>query len=95
MEIANRAPTVAEIDLGALGANYRAMKAAGHGAELMAVVKADAYGHGAIEVTRALRGEGCGHFGVARVCEARELRAAREPRRSGQRRARPLQPRRP
>jgi alanine racemase len=76
MEIANGPPTVAEIDLGALGANYRAMKAAGHGAELMAVVKADAYGHGAIEVTRALRGEGCGHFGVARVCEARELRAA-------------------
>jgi alanine racemase len=67
---------VAEIDLGALGANYRAIQSAGRGAELMAVVKADAYGHGAIEVTRALRGEGCGHFGVARVCEARELREA-------------------
>jgi alanine racemase len=76
MEIANGPPTVAEIDLGALGLNYRAMKEAGHGADLMAVVKADAYGHGAIEVTRALRGEGCGHFGVARVCEARELREA-------------------
>ena len=49
---------------------------AGRGAELMAVVKADAYGHGAIEVARALRSEGCGHFGVARVGEARELRAA-------------------
>ncbi len=76
MEVVNGPPTVAEIDLGALGANYRAIKAAGRGAELMAVVKADAYGHGAIEVTRALRGEGCSHFGVARVCEARELRAA-------------------
>jgi alanine racemase len=76
MEIANGPPTVAEIDLAALGANYRAIKAAGRSAELMAVVKADAYGHGAVEVTRALRGEGCGHFGVARVCEARELRAA-------------------
>jgi alanine racemase len=76
MEIANGPPTVAEIDLGALGANYRAIKSVGRGAELMAVVKADAYGHGAIEVTRALRGEGCSHFGVARVCEARELRAA-------------------
>jgi alanine racemase len=76
MEIADGPPTVAEIDLGALGLNYRAMKEAGHGADLMAVVKADAYGHGAIEVTRALRGEGCGHFGVARVCEARELREA-------------------
>ena len=76
MEIVSGPPSVAEIDLGALGANYQAIKAAGHGAELMAVVKADAYGHGAVEVTRALRGEGCGHFGVARVCEARELRAA-------------------
>jgi alanine racemase len=75
MEIVN-GPTVAEIDLGALGANYRAIRTAGRGAELMAVVKADAYGHGAIEVARALRGQGCGHFGVARVCEARELRAA-------------------
>ncbi len=76
MEVVSGPPTVAEIDLGALCANYRAIKSAGRGAELMAVVKADAYGHGAIEVTRALRGEGCGHFGVARVCEARELRAA-------------------
>ncbi len=76
MEMVSGPPTVAEIDLEALGANYRAIKSAGSGAELMAVVKADAYGHGAIEVTRALRGEGCGHFGVARVCEARELRAA-------------------
>jgi alanine racemase len=75
MEIGN-GPTVAEIDLGALCANFRAMRTAGGGAELMAVVKADAYGHGAVEVTRALRAEGCGHFGVARVCEARELRAA-------------------
>ncbi len=76
METVSGPPTVAEIDLGALGANYRAIKSVGGGAELMAVVKADAYGHGAVEVTRALRGEGCGHFGVARVCEARELRAA-------------------
>jgi alanine racemase len=75
MEIAS-GPTVAEIDLVALGANYQAIRASGGGAELMAVVKADAYGHGAVEVTRALRGEGCAHFGVARVCEARELRAA-------------------
>ena len=76
MEVVNGPPTVAEIDLGALGANYRAIKSAGRGAELMAVVKADAYGHGAVEVTRALRDEGCRHFGVARVREARELRAA-------------------
>ena len=65
-----------EIDLGALAPNYRALKAAGHGAELMAVVKADAYGHGAIEVsTRAAR-RGLRPFRRCRVCEARELRAA-------------------
>lgn len=76
METVSGPPTVAEIDLGALGANYRAIKTVGGGAEVMAVVKADAYGHGAVEVTRALRGEGCVHFGVARISEARELRAA-------------------
>ena len=76
MELDGGPPTVAEIDLVALGSNYRALKETGAGAEVMAVVKADAYGHGAVEVTRALRAEGCGHFGVARVSEARELRAA-------------------
>jgi alanine racemase len=76
MEMVNGPPTVAEIDLGALSANYRAIKAIADRAKVMAVVKADAYGHGAIEVTRALYREGCGHFGVARVAEARELRAA-------------------
>jgi len=42
----------------------------------MAVVKADAYGHGATEVARVLRDEGCRHFGVATIEEARQLRAA-------------------
>jgi alanine racemase len=76
MEMVNGSPTVAEIDLGALCSNYRAIREVGGGAEVMAVVKADAYGHGAVEVARALHGEGCRHFGVARVAEARELRAA-------------------
>ncbi|MGD0073565.1 MAG: alanine racemase [Candidatus Binataceae bacterium] len=69
-------PTVAEIDLTALIDNYRALRALAGGAEPMAVVKADAYGHGAIEVSRALVAEGCRHLGVARICEARELRTA-------------------
>lgn len=69
-------PTFAEIDLGALRANYRALGAYANGAAIMAVVKADAYGHGAVEVARALRAEGCEHFGVATVEEARELRAS-------------------
>ncbi len=69
-------PTIAEIDLGALGANYRALEGVAGGAELMAIVKADAYGHGAIEVAGSLAALGCRHFGVATVEEARELRAA-------------------
>jgi alanine racemase len=67
---------VAEIDLRALRANYRALNAFANGAKVMAVVKADAYGHGAVEVVRALRDEGCGHFAIATVEEAAELRAA-------------------
>ncbi len=69
-------PTVAEIDLRALRANYRALNAYANGAKVMAVVKADAYGHGAVEVARTLRDQGCGHFAVAMVEEAGELRAA-------------------
>jgi alanine racemase len=69
-------PTLAEIDLRALRANYHALNAYANGASIMAVVKADAYGHGAVEVARTLSAEGCVHFGVATVEEARELRAA-------------------
>src|ERR1700722_4000272 len=76
MTTPNGRPTFAEIDLGALRANYRALSAYTNGAAIMAVVKADAYGHGAVEVARTLRIEGCAHFGVATVEEARELRAA-------------------
>jgi len=72
----SRPPTVAEIDLTALVENYRALRTLAGDSEPMAVVKADAYGHGAIEVSRALVAEGCRHLGVARICEARDLRAA-------------------
>ncbi|HUY19036.1 MAG TPA: alanine racemase [Candidatus Binataceae bacterium] len=67
---------VAEIDLEALRLNYRQLKRLASHAEMMVVVKADAYGHGAVAVSRALAAEGCSHFGVATVSEARELRAA-------------------
>lgn len=76
MIIGRGRPTFAEIDLAALRANYRALRAFTNGADIMAVVKADAYGHGAVEVSRVLHDEGCGHFGVATVEEARELRDA-------------------
>jgi alanine racemase len=73
MEIAGR-PTVAEIDLNALRSNYHALKSAAPRSELMVVVKADAYGHGATIVSRVLAAEGCRYFGVATIDEARELR---------------------
>src|SRR6516165_3589169 len=69
-------PTVAEIDLAAIRANYRALKRFTNAAQMMAVVKADAYGHGAVEVARTLRDEGCGHFAIATLEEAAELRGA-------------------
>jgi alanine racemase len=67
---------VAEIDLSALRSNYRLLRSLAHDAEMMVVVKADAYGHGAVAVSHALAKEGCAHFGVATISEARELRAS-------------------
>jgi alanine racemase len=72
-----RRPTWAEISLTALAHNYRTIKAhLGSGAGLMAVVKADAYGHGAVECARALESIGADWFGVALVEEGRILREA-------------------
>ncbi len=69
-------PTVLEIDLAALRQNYRSLRSAAGEAEIMAIVKADAYGHGAVAVSGALVDEGCRHLGVATIGEARELREA-------------------
>ena len=69
-------PTTATVDLSAVRHNARLVQQRAAPADLMAVVKADAYGHGAIRVARALRAEGVSHFAVARVPEALELRAA-------------------
>ena len=64
-----------EIDLGRLINNYRIYKAAlGEGGRVMAVVKADAYGHGDVEVARALEGEGVSLFAVSNIDEAIRLR---------------------
>src|ERR1700722_3594464 len=76
MSIDPERPTIAEIDLGALRSNFRALRAVASHGELMVVVKADAYGHGAVTVARTLIDEGCRHFGVATLDEARELREA-------------------
>jgi len=74
-------PTRATIDLGAIRANFGEARRRAEGRELMAVVKADAYGHGAPEVSRALVEAGCRWFAVATVAEGVELRDAgiREP----------------
>jgi len=70
-------PTRAEIDLAAIAANVRiACEVAGTAAAVMAVVKADAYGHGAAPVARAALGAGATWLGVAVPEEAAALRAA-------------------
>ncbi|MEE1756055.1 alanine racemase [Streptomyces sp. SP18CS02] len=67
----------AEIDLGALRANVRALRArvAPH-AQVMGVVKADAYGHGAVPCARAALAAGATWLGTATPHEALALRAA-------------------
>jgi alanine racemase len=62
------------IDLDAIAANYRTMRDRAGGAKVMAVVKANAYGHGMIEVALKLEAEKVDFFGVADVDEALELR---------------------
>ena len=68
-------PTRARIDIAAFVDNYRHAKALAACARAVAVVKADAYGHGAVELSRALAGE-ADAFGVACLEEAMELRAS-------------------
>src|SRR6185503_13307481 len=70
-------PTWAEIDLDALAANFHIVKnRVGADVKVMAVVKANAYGHGAVECARRLQAEGADWFGVALPEEGIELRNA-------------------
>jgi alanine racemase len=70
-----RRPTWAEIDLNNLAANFNQIKKrVSPAARVMAVVKANAYGHGAIECSRRLANEGADWFGVALPEEGIELR---------------------
>ena len=68
-------PTWVEVDLSAIRANARAIKAYTQGGLLIAVIKADAYGHGAIPVAGVLQEEAT-MYAVATVAEAVELRTA-------------------
>ena len=64
------------IDLGALRANVRRLRDAAGGSELWAVVKANAYGHGALDCARAALEAGSSALCVATLPEALELRDA-------------------
>lgn len=66
--------TWAEIDLDRLGRNYKRLRGMVSEAKMLAAVKADAYGHGAIQVAHRLEREGVDIFGVAGVEEGVELR---------------------
>ncbi|GAB7061356.1 alanine racemase [Streptomyces mexicanus] len=66
----------AEIDLAALRANVRTLRDRAPGAALMAVVKSDAYGHGAVPCARAAVAAGATWLGTATPEEALALRAA-------------------
>ena len=66
--------TYVTIDLDLIADNFRAIREKA-GVPVMAVVKADAYGHGAVQVARHLEGQ-CAFFGVSSMLEAMELRQA-------------------
>jgi alanine racemase len=66
-----------EVSRARIAANFRNVRAAiGPGVEVMPVVKADAYGHGAVEVARVLEAEGAGWLAVSNVDEGVVLRQA-------------------
>ena len=70
-------PSRVEIDAQALAGNVRLLKAhIGGQVALMAVVKANAYGHGAVAVSRTALANGADWLAVANMAEALELRAA-------------------
>jgi len=61
------------VDLETIKRNYRFLQSKS-GVEMMPVVKADAYGHGLVQVARALAAEGAGVFAVGTVAEGLKLR---------------------
>ena len=69
-------PTAAVIDLEALEHNFKKATALAEGRKLLVVVKANAYGHGAVAISRHLLAQGADMLGVALVEEGIELREA-------------------
>jgi alanine racemase len=76
MDPGNRAGAVLEIDLAGIAANWRLLRERAASASCTAVVKADAYGLGALPVGAALAAAGCRRFFVATLGEAIALREA-------------------
>jgi alanine racemase len=68
-------PAAAVVDLDAVAANVVALRGLAGGAAVMAVVKADGYGHGMLPVARAALAGGADRLGVAHLSEALALRA--------------------
>ncbi|MEE3328747.1 MAG: alanine racemase, partial [Myxococcota bacterium] len=66
----------AVIDLAALQRNFQTAHQRSEGREIIAVIKADAYGHGAVPVAQRLLQAGCRRLAVVTVDEAVELREA-------------------
>ena len=69
-------PAWIEIDMAALKANFAEIRRAAGDCLVTAVVKADAYGHGAVKVAECLLAEGAAGLAVATLGEAMQLRAA-------------------
>lgn len=72
----DRSPVRAVLHLDHLRHNVRVLQQRAGRAQIMGVVKANAYGHGAVQVARVLQEEGIRHLAVARLSEALELRTA-------------------
>ncbi len=62
------------VDEHILTENYRFLQGIAGSVPVLAMVKADAYGHGMIHAAKAFAKGGCRHFGVAELCEGVELR---------------------
>ena len=68
--------TRAVIDEAALAENFRHARSRSGDCEVMAVIKADAYGHGAVDIAAALQAAGCSRFAVGTLEEGLALREA-------------------
>lgn len=75
MEPSNR-PAWIELNMGNLAHNFQEIKRVVGGKKMICMVKANAYGHGAVEISQQLKQFGTDAFGVVSVGEAQELRAA-------------------